>query len=200
MCKHNCEPNGWPCVFPQASEHVQTQMMDFTRQTAKCHILRQQGLAWQTNIPTQGGTGWGWLEELYSLWIYWFALLNSTERVVDWKQHYPPSAEAGTAADWGWTQLWAPKSRGMLIKPFCTGAWTRALHQPLPTDAPTSHTLLGRNNSSAKSKLRFFPGVTNYSAVFLPDSFRALQRRLPCRKRAACALTEGKACPEILLP
>lgn len=75
-CKHNCEPNGWPCVLPQAFEDVQTQMMDFTRQTAKCHILRQQGLAWQTNIPTQGGTGWGWLEEPYPLWIYWFALLN----------------------------------------------------------------------------------------------------------------------------
>lgn len=129
MCKHNCEPNSWPCVLPQAFEDVQTQMMDFTRQTAKCHILRQQGLAWQTNIPTQGGTGWGWLEDPLPLWIYWFALLNSSERELDWKQHCPPSAEASTATDGGWTQLWVPKSRGRLIKPFCT--W--ALHQPLPT-------------------------------------------------------------------
>lgn len=129
--KHNCEPNGWPRVLPQAFEDVQTQMMDFTRQTAKCHILRQHGLAWQTNILTQGGTGWGWLEEPHPLWIYWFALLNSTGRVVDWKQHYPLSA------DGSWTQLWAPKSRGMLIKPFCTGAQTGALHQPLPTNTPT---------------------------------------------------------------
>lgn len=60
-CKR--EPNGRPCALPPAFEDVQTQMMDFTTQTVKCHILRQQGLALQADIMTQGGTGWGWLEE-----------------------------------------------------------------------------------------------------------------------------------------
>lgn len=179
VCKHNCEPNGWPCVLPQAFEDVQTQMMDFTRQTAKCHILGQPGLAWQTNIPARGGTGWGWLEEPHPLWIYWFALLNSTDRAVDWEQHCAPSAQASTAADGGWTQLWAPKSRGMLIKPFCTGAWARALHQPLPTSAAAIQCSLGKKQQQGKEQTKIFPGLTNHSAAFSPDSFQALQGSCP---------------------
>lgn len=54
--------------------------------------------------------------------------------------------------------------------------------------------LLGRNNSRSKSKPGFLLGWQNYSAVFLTDSFKVLQRCLPCSKRAACALAEGRAC------
>lgn len=155
--------------------------------------------AWLSLTNQYPDPGWGWLEEPHPVWIYWSALLNSTGRVVDWKQHYPPSAEAGTAADGSWTQLWAPKSRGCWSNPSALEPGQEPLSDPFPPMLLQFKVLLGRNSCSAKSKLRFFLGWQTI-LQFFSRLISCSSKGLSCSRPAACALAEGRACSEILLP
>lgn len=152
MCKHKCEPNRWPCILLLAFEDVQTQMMDFTTQTVKCHILRQQGLALQTNIVTQGGTEWGWLEEDTVSTVDLFALPNSTAWAAEWEQHYPALPGLAQLQMRGLDPaLGPPNQGGCWSNPSAQEAGQEPSGNPFPPVFLQFKVLFGRNNSRPKS-------------------------------------------------
>lgn len=96
------------------------------------------------------------------------------ERAGDWKQHHGPSAEAGTAADGSWTQLWAPNQGGCWSNPSEQEPGQEPFTNPFPLMLLQIKVPLGRNNCSAKDKLRFFLGCQTI-LQFSQLSFQALR-------------------------
>lgn len=143
--------NGWPCILLLAFEDVQTQMMDFTMQTVKCHILRQQGLPLQTNIMTQGGMGLarGGHHIHYRFIGLHYSTAPCGQRI---EQHYPPPQGLAPA-------LGPPNQGGRRSNPSVLEAGREPSSNPFPPMFLQFKVLFGRNNSSSKSlKQRFFLG------------------------------------------
>lgn len=121
----------------------------------------------------RGGTGWGWPEEPHALWIYWFALLNSREgrglKAAPW-----PLCRGWHSCRWELDQLWAPNQGGCWSNPSEQEPGQEPFTNPFPLMLLQIKVPLGRNNCSAKDKLRFFLGCQTI-LQFSQLSFQALR-------------------------